>query len=131
MDDVLPMTQDQAEGLLNASTDSVLIDVKRYCGIGEEDPSFDMDICTNIDVAMSILVQVGVIASKNLQPVQNDSVTWIQLIPDQQRLSTAKAYVKLKVRLLFDPPSSATVLNSLQASCDEFLWRAQFAAEYT
>lgn len=112
------------------SIDSVLNDVKDFCGVMKDDHSFDPTICGCIDTAMSFLYQLGVIPQGWLKPVQNDSLTWSEFFSDQVELSMAKSYVKAKVRLSFDPPASATILNALQQQVDEFEWRSQFASEY-
>lgn len=124
------MADVQEQSILNRNIESVLNDVKDFCGIRQEDTDFDTTICGCIDTVMSTLCQLGVVKIGNLKPVQNDSLTWSEFIDDPVQLAMAKQYVKIKVRLMFDPPASGTIKAAYESQADEFEFRAQFAAEY-
>lgn len=124
------MTEGTERSIVDRNIESVLNDVKQYCGIQQEQTDFDADICAAIDTTMSILYELGVVQYEKLRPVKNDSLMWTDFFDDPIRLSMAKSYIRAKVRLMFDPPASSTILNALQEQCSEFEWRAQIAAEY-
>lgn len=126
-----PLNYAQSEAITTTTNDSILVDVKDSLGgVAEDYTEFDSEICGAINTALSILCQVGVIRPADLRPVQNDSVKWQDLIPEDMRLTMAKQYVKDKVKLIFDPPTSGTLHGALERRCDEELWRAQMAAEF-
>lgn len=124
------MAEEVQETMTDRNIESVLNDVKQYCGVEKEDSSFDADICGAIDTAMSILCQLGVVKLENLKPIQNESLTWSNFLTDPIQLAMAKQYVKIKVRLMFDPPASGTIRSALEEQANEYEFRAQFAAEY-
>lgn len=124
------MAEIQGQTLTNRNIESVLNDVKEYCGLQQDYVDFDSVICGAIDTAMSTLCQLGVVKLENLKPVQNDTLTWSDFITDPLQLAMAKQYVKIKARLMFDPPSSGSIKAALEEQATEYEFRAQFAAEY-
>ncbi len=48
---------------------------------------------------------------------------------DRNDLHAIKSYIYLRVRLLFDPPSSAFVLTSMENQIKEFEWRINVQVE--
>ena len=49
---------------------------------------------------------------------------------DKKFLEAVKSYMYLKVRLLFDPPASSTVMESMNRLANEFEWRLYIAVDY-
>lgn len=120
------------EVMLSKEIHSILNDVKDSLGgLAEDYTEFDTEICGAINTSLSILCQLGVIEPNRLRPVQNDSLTWEDLIDDGMRLFMAKQYVKDKVKLIFDPPTSGTLHAALERRLTEMEWRAREAAEFT
>lgn len=131
MEKIEALTPEQAESLVSKVSNSILDDVKSHLnGLDPTYKEFDGIICGCIDTAMSILAQLGVIKLEDLKPVSDDSLKWEDLIKDSLQLSMAKQYVRDKVRLMFDPPTSGTLHAALERRVEEFEWRAQIAAEY-
>lgn len=107
---------------------SILTEVKKLLNQAEEDTDFDVDIILAINTAFSILTQNGV------GPIDGFAITsketeWSAFIPECAKLNMVKSYVCTKARLLFDPPTSSSVLKVYEESAAEFLWRSQIAAE--
>ncbi len=102
---------------------SILVDVKTQLGYTEEANPYDQDIIIDINTALSALRQIGVGPEEGFL-VTDSTQTWGDLIKDKfELLVSAKSYVFLKVRLMFDPPSNATIIKSMQDNLKEiFKW---------
>lgn len=106
----------------NSLDESVLDSVKKLLGISAECTDFDNDIIMHINSVISILDQLGISPEKRLF-ISDSSAKWSELINDDSRLNLVKSYVYGKVRLLFDPPASSSVLSSLERTVSELEWR--------
>jgi hypothetical protein len=107
---------------------SILTSIKKMLGIEETVTQFDTDIIININSVFMILTQLG------LGPVEgfiiiDDSAEWEDFLGDVITQEAVKTYMYLKVRLIFDPPSSGFVLDSTQRMINEFEWRLNSQAE--
>ena len=100
----------------------ILETVKAALGILPSYTYFDQQLLMHINSVFTILQQLGVGPANGF--VATDQSTWNEFFTDsnlQQEL--VKSYVYLKVRLLFDPPSSSFVLDSMQKQANEYEWR--------
>ena len=103
--------------------DSILITIKKLLGINNSYTQFDDDIIVFINSAFSILRQLGV-GPKEGFSISDDSSTWSDFISgDPARLRLVRAYIYMKVRLMFDPPQQSALLESMRRQVDEFEWR--------
>ena len=101
--------------------ESILTSIKKLLGIQEEYTNFDNDIIMHINSTFSTLTQLGVGPSNGFI-IKDKSSTWDEFISDN-RLECVKSYVYLKVRLLFDPPSTSSVMDSINRQITEYEWR--------
>lgn len=108
--------------------ESILVYVKKLLGIQNDYTHFDPDIIYGINAAFSILTQLGVGPESGFS-ISDDSKTWNEFISDKLQLSMIKPYVYLKTRLLFDPPSSATLIDSINATIKEYEFRLFIASD--
>ena len=109
--------------------DSILLSIKKILGLSEDNTDFDADILLHINSVLSILQQLNVGPDDGFY-VSDDSATWTDYLGDDScHINMVKSYMGAKVRLLFDPPVSSSVLDSLKNICSEFEWRANVAAE--
>jgi len=109
--------------------DTILASIKKLLGISEDDTVFDPDIVMHINSVFSILTQLGVGPTAGFM-IEDYSATWADYLgEDSSHLNLVKSYIAAKVRLLFDPPVSSAVMNSLERTCSEFEWRLNVAAE--
>lgn len=108
--------------------ESILISVKKMLGITEEYTDFDPDIIMHINSVFMILSQLGVGPEEGFM-IEDDLSTWNDFLEDDSRLQMVKSYMYLKVRLLFDPPSSSTHMNAINQSIAEFEWRLNIAVD--
>ena len=108
--------------------DSILQSIKKLLGISKEDTSFDTDIIIDINSEFMTLNQLG-IGPKDGFFIENGDATWDKYIPDKIIAEPIKTYVYIKVKIVFDPPASPTVLEALQSTADEKEWRIARWAE--
>lgn len=101
--------------------DSILDSVKSYVGLTVEDASFDTDLIMAINAVLSLLPQIGVGGSDPLV-VEDSSATWSDLLGDDP-VGGVREYVNMRVRMLFDPPTSTYVSQALKEQIEEFEWR--------
>ena len=103
--------------------ESILNSIKKMLGIAEDYDVFDTDIIIDIN---SVLTQLGV-GPKNGFSIGDSSDTWDMFIPEDPRLNDVKTYMYMKVRLLFDPPTSSAAIASMEKLISEFEWRLNVA----
>lgn len=110
------------------NTDSILTSIKKLLGLTEECTEFDADIIMHINSVFLTLQQIGVGPEEGFA-ISDSSQTWNDFIPEGLILNSIKSYMSLKVRLLFDPPASSVVVESMNRMVDQFEWRINVAAE--
>lgn len=112
-----------------AEIDSILTSVKKNLGITKEYEHFDPDLITHINSVFSILTQLGVGPESGFS-IEDSTAEWSDFIgEDNTQLEFVKSYVCQKVKLLFDPPLSATVSDMTKQLTSELEWRIQVAAD--
>lgn len=110
------------------SADSILLSVKKWCGLPESYAPFDDDVISCINSELNILNQVGV-GVVGFQ-IADSTSKWIDFLgSDESKFGMAKQYMKIKTRLIFDPPANSFVLSALEKQADELLWRSNVQAE--
>lgn len=112
------------------SMESILNTIKKLLGIDIEDDSFDTDVIVNINSAIFNLSQMG-IGPRNGFIVSSIEQKWTDYIDSSItiNLEGVKNYIYLKTKLLFDPPTSSTVVESFNNSIKELEWRMMLAVE--
>ena len=108
--------------------ESILISVKKMLGISEEYKHFDLDLIIHINSVFSILNQLGAGTDETFS-ITDESAVWGDFLSTDISLNVVKSYMHLKVKLLFDPPLSTAVLESINRMISEFEWRIQVAAD--
>lgn len=110
--------------------ESILTSIKKLLGISEEYEHFDADLIMHINSVFMILTQLGVGPSEGFR-ITDESEIWTDFISEPTRIDLVKSYMHLKVKLLFDPPSSSAVIESMNRMINEFEWRLNVAADNT
>jgi len=108
--------------------ESILTSIKKANGVSEDDTSFDTDIIMHINSALMILSQLGVGPSQGFY-IDDEVPKWTDYEPNRFVAESIKSFVYIKVRLVFDPPSSPTVVQALKDSADEYACRIVMWAE--
>lgn len=108
--------------------ESILTSIKKLLGITEEYEHFDSDIIMHINSVFMILTQLGV-GPEDGFTINNKETTWNEFTNDDKKIEAVKSYVYMKVKLLFDPPASSSVMEAMNRSISEFEWRLNVAAD--
>ena len=103
-------------------TDNIFSSVKKVVGLLGDDGSFDEDILLHINSVVSTLRQLGLSIPSDFY-VRDDVQTWRDLLGEFRDLDLVKSYMAMKVRLMFDPPSSSFGLASMTEMVKELEWR--------
>ena len=101
---------------------SILNTIKKMLGVGEDDTSFDTDIIIHINTVLMTLHQYGIGPVDGFS-IEGASETWDQLLPGNKKIEAVKTYIYLKVKLIFDPPSTSVTVDSFKALADELEYR--------
>lgn len=107
---------------------NILQTIKKMLGIDGEYTAFDVDIIVNINTALMTLSQIGVGKLKGFSIVTGEE-TWSDFLEENQTLQAAKTFIYFTVRLAFDPPSSAYLVESYTNQLRELSWRLSVQAE--
>ena len=101
---------------------SILTSIKKLLGIAEEDASFDQDIIMHINTVFAILAQLGV-GPANGFSIEDDSAIWEDYLGNATNLELVKSYIYMKVRSMFDPPTSSILADAMNKNISELEWR--------
>jgi len=107
---------------------SILTSVKKAIGLTSSDDTFDIDIIMHINSALLPLTQIGIgpVTGYQVIGVIDD---WTDFLGTRIDLDAAKSYIYMKVRLIFDPPSNAFVVTSMERQLDELIARLSIQVE--
>ena len=110
------------------ATGAILTDVKQLLMIPDDLPVYDQDLIIHINGAFATLHQLGV------GPIDGFEITegneqWDEFLENKKHLNSAKSFVFIQVKLLFDPPTNAFLVNSLEKQLEQLTFRLSVAAE--
>ena len=108
--------------------ESILNSIKKLLGPSAEYDHFDPDIIMHINTVFMTLTQLGVGPPEGFY-IEDDTTSWLEFIPELTKLQAVKTYIYLKVKLVFDPPQSSAVIESMSKQIAELEWRLNHAAE--
>lgn len=108
--------------------DSILTSIKKLLGIAEEYEHFDSDLIMHINSVFMVLNQLGVGPAEGFS-IADKTETWEDFTQNNLMIQSVKSYVYLKVRLLFDPPSSSAVMESINRQISELEWRLNLSVD--
>lgn len=113
-----------------ALDEKILTDVKSQINVPTDSTAFDLDIVTSINSAFMVLNQLG------LGPVDPFFITdantelWTDFMTDIAKYNGVKTYIYQKVRLVFDPPTTAHLLTALKEQIQELEFRLRDGYRY-
>jgi len=107
---------------------SILKSTKKILGIDADYTAFDLDIITYINTAFGVVNQLGVGPDVALF-IEDENPTWVDLDLPQDQLNVIKTYVFLRVKLLFDPPSTSFVIEATNKQLEEYEMRLSYMRE--
>jgi hypothetical protein len=107
---------------------SILLLTKKKIGISPDDHAFDEDIITDINAVIFSLNLIGI--GEEGFSISDASATWTDLLGENVKIYEAvKTFIYLKVKLMFDPPSSSFVVSALEKQISEIEWKLNFKYE--
>lgn len=108
--------------------DSILQSIKQLLGVNPEYTMFDNEIIMHINSVLMILNQLGVGTDKF--QITGADETWDDFLgEDASDLPATKSYIFMKVKQMWDPPTSSAVAESYNRMVNEFEWRLNVKAE--
>ena len=103
-------------------TDSILDTIKKLLGPDQSYNYFDQDIIIHINTAIMNLTDIGV-GPKEGFSIKSRQEVWSDFIADIKQFEAVKTYIYLKVKLIFDPPLSSSVIDIYNKQINELEWR--------
>ena len=108
--------------------DSILMTIRKLvCGNPYAD-HFDTDLLVHINACFSILNQLGVGPESGFV-VTDETQSWSSYVADNRTLNMVKTYVTLKVKKIFDPPLTSSVLEAMDKEISQLEWRLNVAVD--
>ena len=95
---------------------TILSTVKKNLGIGDDYDIFDRDIITAINLALFDLEQLFSFANVSTFTVETGEETWGDYldVANYKAFNTIPAYISLKARLMFDPPTNNFAIEAIE-----------------
>jgi len=109
--------------------DSILNSIRKQIGgVDDTYTHFDEDLIMGINTYLRVLNQIGV--GKEGFKISGSEETWEDFLNGSDDLDEVVSYMYLQVKLLFDPPSSGTLIESMKSIKDELEWRLNVQVDY-
>jgi hypothetical protein len=109
-------------------SESILTSTKKILGIGEAYTAFDLDIMTHINSVFSTLTQLGIGPDEGYR-IDDAGAVWSDYLGDDLQLNSIKTYMYLRVRLLFDPPTTSYLIDAMKEEVRQLEWRLNVKRE--
>ena len=110
------------------NSDSILLSIKKLLLIEGDYDAFDTDLVIHINSVFFALYQLGVGPDTPFSITGSDE-QWSDFM-NRQDIEAVQSYMYLRVRLLFDPPSTATMYDAIDKQTKELEWRLNSAVDY-
>lgn len=110
---------------------SILKSTKKILGLDASYTQFDLDIMTHINSVFSRLTELGIGPAEGFM-IEDEFSTWDEFIGETDLvLSQVKSYVYLRVRMLWDPPSTSYHIGAINDEIKQMEWRLNTHREAT
>lgn len=101
---------------------TILQSIKQLLGISADVDAFDENLRMNINTVFMVLNDLGV-GSETAFVMKSKDALWSDFTDDEVLAEQVKTYIYLKVRLMFDPPSTSFVIDAISKQIQELEWR--------
>lgn len=101
--------------------ESILTSIKEALGIVPGYEVFDKTILLYINSAFFSLQQLGV--HDKPFSIDSDETVWSDYSDNENIIEAVKPYIILKVKMVFDPPSTSFLLDAIDRQLKELEWR--------
>lgn len=109
---------------------SILLSTKKILGLEPSYSPFDEDIIIHINSTFSVLEQLGIGPDETFF-IEDETATWDDYGVARKYLNIVRSYIFLKVRLLFDPPTTSFHIQATEEQIKQFEWRLNVMRENT
>ena len=113
--------------------DSILLSIKKLLGMDPiEFTQYDTDLIIHINTIIEFLNQLGVDIPEGFK-INDENALWSDYLnkPEYNGIKDSiKNYIYLRVRLVFDPSTNSSLLNSINDTIKELEWRIRTYIEF-
>lgn len=108
--------------------EKILSSIKKLLGLNDGVTVFDTDIVIHINTVFANLAQMGVgpqdSEGKNIGfRIFTGEEVWGDFTANDILIENVKTYVYIKVKMVFDPPTSSALIDAYNAQAKELEWR--------
>lgn len=108
--------------------ENILSSIKKLLGLNDGVTVFDTDIVIHINTVFANLTQIGVgpqnDEGKNIGfKISTGNEVWGDFTSNDILIENVKTYVYIKVKMVFDPPTSSALIDAYNAQAKELEWR--------
>lgn len=108
--------------------DKILMSIKKLLGLADDYNPFDFEITMHINSVIATLHQLGVGPEIGLSI--DEETKWSALLLGNDKLNSAKSYIFMRVKMLFDSANMTQPLISAYSNMiEQAEWRLQVAAD--
>jgi len=108
---------------------SILDDIKKLLGIPSDYDAFNTDLVMHINTVFQNLYEMGF--GDTAFSIDDSSSTWNQFFGyTGLSINSARTYVYLKVKQLFDPPQTSALIEAMNSNIQELEWRLYSNANF-
>ena len=108
--------------------ENILSSIKKLLGLNDGVTVFDTDIVIHINTVFANLTQMGVgpqnDEGKNIGfRISTGNEVWGDFTANDILIENVKTYIYVKVKMVFDPPTSSALIDAYNAQAKELEWR--------
>lgn len=108
--------------------EKILSSIKKLLGLNDGVTVFDTDIVIHINTVFANLTQMGVgpqdDEGKNIGfKISTGNEVWGDFTSNDILIENVKTYIYIKVKMVFDPPTSSALIDAYNAQAKELEWR--------
>lgn len=107
---------------------SILNSIKKMCGIDASLTVYDADILMHINSVFATLRELGIGPEPGFI-IEDASAVWEEYLGTDARLSAVKSYMYFRIKLMFDPPQTSYLIDSLEREIAQMEWRLNVVRE--
>jgi len=100
--------------------ENILNSIKKLVGVDEADTDFDAEILMDINMQFLALGQMGI---GDEEFMVDENTVWEDYATEPSVINNARQYIYIKVKLIFDPPQPAYLVDLYTQTAAECEWR--------
>lgn len=105
-----------------ALEESILKSTKKVLGLADSFDAYDPDIIQHINSVLSVLNSLGIGPVEGLF-IEDEAAVWDDLVESVVQTNLVKSWLFLRVKMLFDPPTTSFQIQAVRDQIAEFDFR--------